>query len=178
MELPLGDRAIIQRAVESMYEVVDHILVVVSWNAARVRQLLAGYEKARIVENPNYQAGMFSSVQAGVAGVCAPCFFLLPGDTPLVSRETYRRLLQATGEIRIPVHLGRKGHPVLMSSRLIPEILGLPREMTLRDFVARKGYSAIDVDDEGVVTDVDTLEDYHHVVSRWETSERERWPEP
>ena len=171
MELPLGNKTIIQWAVESMYEVMEQILVVVGWNADRVQKLLAGYEKVNYIENPDYHAGMFSSVQAGIAAVRAPRFFLLPGDMPLVSKQTYRRLLLAQNNICIPVHQGRKGHPVLMSSRLIPQILNAPPTHNLRDFIASKGFSCVEVDDQGIVADVDTPDDYRMAISQWEDSQ-------
>jgi len=166
MELPLGDKTVIQRSVESMAGVVSRVIVVVGCGAERIRQLLAPYGQAEIVLNDGYRAGMFSSVKAGIAHVQAESFFLLPGDHPLVRVETYRRLLMAGGEIAIPSFRGRRGHPVLVASRLIPEILSEPGESSLREYIGRVGFTLVDVPDEGVTLDIDTMDDYRSALQR------------
>lgn len=166
MELPLGDKVVIQRSVESMAGVVSRVIVVVGCGAERIRQLLAPYNQVEIVPNDDYRAGMFSSVKAGIAHVQAESFFLLPGDHPLVRVETYRRLLMAGGEIAIPSFRGRKGHPVLVASRLIPEILAEPGESSLREYIGRVGFTLVDVPDEGVTLDIDTMDDYRSALQR------------
>ena len=166
MELPLGDKVVIQRSVESMAGVVSRVIVVVGWGAERIRQLLAPYNQVEIVPNDDFRAGMFSSVKAGIAHVQAESFFLLPGDHPLVRVETYRRLLMAGGEIAIPSFRGRKGHPVLVASRLIPEILAEPGESSLREYIGRVGFTLVDVPDEGVTLDIDTMDDYRSALQR------------
>ena len=171
MALPLGDRTVIQRAVEGMYDAVGRICVVVGYRAGRVEQLLLGYPKVEIVQNPEYNEGMFSSVKAGIANVRAPRFFLLPGDMALVSPEVYCILSRSDGEIVIPAHQGKRGHPVLFDSRLVPEILNQPEGSTLRDVVQQHRPVVVDVDDEGVTMDIDTLDDYDSIVAKWRSQE-------
>lgn len=165
-ELPLGQRTVIQRAVESMAAATSRIYVVIGWKAERVRELLEGYEQVALVPNPQYREGMFSSVRAGIAQVAAERFFLLPGDYPAVNARTYEQLLLTPGEIVIPTYGGRKGHPVLLDSRCIPEILAQPSEATLRDYIEAQGYTTVDVQDEGILMDVDTPEDYQVILAR------------
>ena len=57
MALPLGDKTVIQRSVENMYDAVDRIWVVTGWQADQVRALLAGYDKVDCVLNEDYRAG-------------------------------------------------------------------------------------------------------------------------
>jgi molybdenum cofactor cytidylyltransferase len=167
MALPLGDKSVIERAVEGMLDAVERVLVVVGWKADRVRELLASYPKVEIVPNPAFREGMFSSVKAGIAHVRAPHFFLLPGDHPMVGPEVYRRLLAVSGEIVIPTFQGRKGHPVRIHSALIPEILGCSADGTLRDYIRSKGYATLQVEEEGILLDVDTPEDYQALRARY-----------
>ena len=160
MALRLGEKAVIQHSVESMYEMVRRVLVVVGWKAERIRELLADYANVEIVMNEDFRSGMFSSIQAGIARVQASSFFLLPGDHPLVDADVYREMLTVSGDIVIPTFGGRRGHPVLMASHLIPEILDQPSGSTLRDFIRRKGCTTVAVEDEGILLDIDTLSDY------------------
>jgi molybdenum cofactor cytidylyltransferase len=169
MTLPLGDKTVIERSIEPMAAVAARILVVVGWQAESIRALLAGYHQVQLVYNVAFRAGMFSSVKAGLAQVRAPRVFLLPGDHPLIGVPVYQRMLSSPGDIVIPTFRGRKGHPVLLSSALIPDILAQPEDATLREYVERKRYEALPVDDEGILIDLDTMEDYHTVLTRFGT---------
>lgn len=167
MTLPLGGKTVIEHTIAGMAEVVERIHVVIGHQAERLRELLAGRPRIELVMNEGYQASMFSSVKAGIARVRAERFFLLPGDYPLVGADVYRALLRSDGEIVIPTFQGRKGHPVLLRSGLIPEILAQPPDATLRDYIVRKGYVTVKVADEGILLDIDTLDDYYALVARW-----------
>jgi molybdenum cofactor cytidylyltransferase len=171
-ELPLGDKTVVQMAAAGMAPFVSRIFVVIGWQGQRVQELLAGYSQVEIVPNADYRSGMFSSVRAGIAHVRAARFFLLPGDCPLVAPETYRALRATAGEIVIPVHGGHKGHPVLFDSTLIPEILGLPQESNLRDYIARKGYTPLEAQDRAVLLDLDTPDDYRSLTALAGTLQR------
>ena len=160
MMLPLGGKTVLEKSIEGMEAIVLRIYVVVGWQAERIQALLAGYDKVETVLNEQFRAGMFSSVQVGIARVRAPRFFLLPGDCPLVGRAVYVQLLAAAGDIVVPTFGGKTGHPVLFRSQLIPEILAQPEGTTLRDYVYAKGYRAVEVDDQGILIDLDTPEDY------------------
>jgi molybdenum cofactor cytidylyltransferase len=160
MALPLGDRTVLQRCVESVYEAVRRIWVVTGWQAERVEALLQGYPKVELVPNPNYRQGMFSSVQAGLAQVRAERAFLTPGDYALVPPVVYAQMLSIDADIVIPTYAGKKGHPVLLSRSAIHEILALPTDATLRDYVADKGFVTVEVDAPGVLLDIDTPQDY------------------
>jgi molybdenum cofactor cytidylyltransferase len=166
MTLPLGDKTVIEATIDGMLPYVDRAIVVVGWCAERLRALLGERPNLALVYNAQYREGMFSSVRAGIAQVSAARFFLVPGDQPLVSPEVYERLLLVEGAIAIPTHRGRKGHPVLLDSSLVPGILAQPAEATLRDFVERTGYVTVEVDDEGILIDLDTAEDYAAIVER------------
>jgi molybdenum cofactor cytidylyltransferase len=166
MALPLGDRTVIEKSIEGMYDLVSRVIVVVGWREEQIRSLLASYHKVELVTNQNFREGMFSSVKVGIAHVTAPRFFLLPGDHPLVRADVYAELLDAEGDIAIPTFRGRRGHPVLLSSHLIQQILDSPDTGNLRDYIRTKGYTEVPVDQEGILIDIDTLEDYHAVLTR------------
>ena len=167
MALPLGDRTVIQRSVENMYEAVGRIWVVVGWQAEQVRALLADYDKVHLVLNKDYRRGMFSSVQVGLAQTRAARVFLQPGDCAFISPEVYRQMLSVDGEIVIPTYGGRKGHPVLFQGSTVSEILALPDGAILRDYIRTKGFTPLAVEDDGVLLDVDTPEDYQVLRARY-----------
>jgi molybdenum cofactor cytidylyltransferase len=102
---------------------------------------------------------MLSSIQAGIRLVRAPRFFLLPGDMPMIGAGVCRQLLACKAEIVVPAYRGRRGHPVLISSSLIPGILGEPAASSLRRFIALRAAETIDVDEEGILADLDDQAD-------------------
>jgi molybdenum cofactor cytidylyltransferase len=149
-----------------MHGVVDRVIIVTGWQAGRLQALLAGRQGVTLVHNAGYRAGMFSSVKVGLAQVRAARFFLLPGDLPLIGQGVYERLLEASGEIVIPTFEGRRGHPVCMSSQLSPEILAQADDSNLRAYIQRKGYHTVEVEEEGILLDLDTPEDYERLQAR------------
>lgn len=166
MALPLGDKSVIERCIEGMIDTVSRMWVVVGWQAEQIQRLLAPYDKVETILNTRFREGMFSSVKAGIARVRAPRFYLVPGDHPVIGPHVYARMLGAAGDIVIPTFEGKKGHPVLFRSHLIPEILAQPDGTTLRDYIASKGYVTVQVEDEGILLDIDTLEDYDAIRER------------
>jgi molybdenum cofactor cytidylyltransferase len=160
MALPLGERTVLQRCVDAMRNSVHRIWVVTGWQADQVKALLQGCPKVELVPNPNYRQGMFSSVQTGLARVQAPRAFFTPGDYALISPAVYAQMLQVQAEIVIPTYRGKKGHPVLLGPTAIAEILALPGDAILRDYIQAKGFAAVEVEDEGILLDVDTPQDY------------------
>ena len=160
----LEGKPLIHHTIDSMASFCSRIIVVGGHNIERLMELTRCYVKVQVVFNENYSSGMFTSVKEGIKHLKDDKFFLIPGDCPLVKRETFRQLLHARGDIVIPKYRGRKGHPVLMESSLKEEILREPDDSNLRDFIRRKGYETIEVEDRGILVDIDTWEDFEKAV--------------
>lgn len=120
--------------------------------------------------NADFDKGMYSSVLAGVQALSdeVEAFLLLPVDIPLVRETTIRAIIESRNaglDVVYPAFLGKKGHPPLISRRLVPEILDFDGEGGLRVLLARHDGASrvLDVPDEGVVMDMDTPEDYRNL---------------
>ena len=106
--------------------------------------------------------GMGTSIAAGVgARPQADGWLVLPGDMPLVRPAT---LLAVAREL--PCHAivyaqraGRRGHPVGFSAELFSELTQLSGDEGARRLVASYPAHGVEVDDPGVLIDVDTVED-------------------
>ena len=121
--------------------------------AARDIVVLSGGEAAR---------GMGYTIAAGVAERSgAPGWLVLPGDMPLVRPGTM--LAVATALEQHPVvyaqYKGRRGHPVGFAAELYSELIQLDNDDGARRVVARYPAYGQDVDDPGVLMDVDTPAD-------------------
>lgn len=125
------------------------------------------------VHNPNAETGQLSSLQRGLQSLPpdTDAVFFTPVDYPAIQPSTIDLLSKALlpgDDFVIPRYDGRHGHPVLFAARLCQEFLGLPPDRSARDIVHahRERTRYVDVDDPGVVTDVDTPEDYSFLVER------------
>lgn len=166
--LPLGDKTVIEAAVDSLrLGGVTDIRVIVGHRAEELYPVLAGLQVG-IIENPRYAEGMFSSIVTGLSTFAreAEAFFLLPGDTPLIRRRSIKdmvRLYHKTGAAVVyPVFNGERGHPPLISSRCFASILSGEGTGGLRRILAYFDADSVEVElaDQGVLLDIDTLEDY------------------
>lgn len=133
----------------------------------------APFPSVTTVVNPDPDRGMLSSVRCGVDALPpdAEAFLLWPVDHPAVRVETVRALADAyrrgRGAIVRPRHEGVHGHPVLFASTLIPELLAADPSVGARAVVRAVPERVVEVEvsDRGVVTDVDTPDDYDALTS-------------
>lgn len=164
LTLDLYGKTVIENCIESMYQVCDRIIVVGGYRFEEVANVVKHYNKIELVFNEHYHHGMFSSVKRGLSSLKGTRFFLTPGDYPAIATETYINMLHIEAPIVIPSHRNELGHPVLMKSYLKEEILTPARGVnyiSLRDFIAEKGFVTLEVMDQGIVLDIDTSEDYN-----------------
>lgn len=163
MELEINRKAILQRCIESLYDECNEIIVVSGYKNEKINKLVEGYSKVRVVYNEEFHKGMFSSVKRGIQEVTMERFLLTPGDYPLINKEVVKKLLEQKDTVVIPSFNGKGGHPILLSSKLINEILDEPEDSNLKIFLSKKKCTYLNVSDKGILLDVDTLEDYDYV---------------
>jgi len=120
--------------------------------------------RVRAVENPDPSRGMFSSIQEGVAQARGDAILVMPGDMPFVSPETVRAVIAAyerKPSIVSPRYRGKRGHPVALPASLRDEMREARAGSTLHDVIHAHMdmRTDIDVEDAGVIRDVDKQED-------------------
>lgn len=106
--------------------------------------------------------GMGYSIAAGVAArPDAPGWLVLPGDMPMVQSSTLLAVCAALEHhpIAYAQHRGRRGHPVGFSSELYSELVMLSGDEGARRLLARYPAYGLEVNDPGVLIDVDTEAD-------------------
>jgi molybdenum cofactor cytidylyltransferase len=111
-------------------------------------------------------SGMGDSIAAAVrATPDAAGWLILPGDLPLVQSDTLRAVAQALAQhtVAIPTYQGTRGHPVGFSASCREELLGLKGNQgaapVVRSQLAMNSVAFVELDDVGIVTDIDTVED-------------------
>jgi molybdenum cofactor cytidylyltransferase len=106
--------------------------------------------------------GMAYSIAQGVAERSgAPGWLVLPGDMPLVQSGSLLAVAQALEDhpVAYAQYRGRRGHPVGFSAELYSELVRLDGDDGARRIVARYPAYGAEVDDPGVLTDIDTAAD-------------------
>lgn len=162
MTLDFNGRTMIEHVIDCMAGFVKRIIVVGGYGIEKLEPVLKGYENVSLVYNEDYNMGMFTSVKKGISCVTEDSFFLTPGDYPLIKPCVYEALLSADGDAAIPVYEGRKGHPVLIKSSFIEDILYEGRYLSLREFINTRKVELIPVECRGILVDVDTMDDYRY----------------
>ena len=156
---------------------VERVVVVV---AGGDRALAAEAERlgARVARNERPERGMLSSVVEGLdalggaAGLAASGRALLvtPVDHPAIRPATVVELLAAASEsprdLLVPVHEGRRGHPLLVPAELVVSIPALDPAVGLRQLLDRfrSRVAELPVEDPGVVLNVNTPEAYRRLL--------------
>ena len=155
------------------------VIVVLGAAAEEIRAHAA--RPAVFVVNHDYPSGQTSSLQCGLRAVPpeSPGVLFTLVDHPAVAPGTIDALLADTGTnacatganaratlLRVPRFQGRRGHPIWISRRLIPEFLALPASGAARDVVRRHaGETAfIDIEDPGILADIDDPEAYRNLL--------------
>ncbi len=127
------------------------------WVARRDLVLLPEVSDAR-----NRLLGMGFSLAAGVqARPHARGWLVLPGDMPLVRPETLAAVADALEQQTVVYaqYRGRRGHPVGFAAELFSDLVQLTGDEGARRVIARYPSTGVEVDDPGVLIDVDTEAD-------------------
>jgi molybdenum cofactor cytidylyltransferase len=164
--MPVAGVSMVARAVDALVaSPARPIVVVVGHQAAEVRAALAG-RAVTFVANPDYAAGLSTSLRAGVAALAdVDGAVVCLGDMPWVRAEHVRALVDAFDPaagrtICVPVHQGKRGNPVLIGARHFPALGRLTGDVGARALIEEHAdeVCAVPVADGGVTLDVDTRE--------------------
>jgi molybdenum cofactor cytidylyltransferase len=127
---------------------------------------------ARLLQNPEPGEGPITSLRLALAALGDEVAGLvyLPVDHPMVRPDTVAALLEAArsseAALTLPVHGSERGHPAVFGRALFPELadpalVGGARTVTHRHL---EDAVLVDVDDAGVLADIDTPELYRSAI--------------
>jgi molybdenum cofactor cytidylyltransferase len=176
--LPLGEKTIFEVVLAShLASSLGGICVVVPGWLPGFREVAQRHATARLNLLELSEPGpMSESLKAGwqwVERAWKPDGVMISlADKPLVAAKTIdlliERFTRGDHEICVPVYAGAWGHPVVLSSRLGPEIMALEGDRGAIDILTadRARVDEVEVDNDGVVIDVDTAEDVDELRTR------------
>ena len=122
--------------------------------------------RLRLVHAADHAEGMGASLRTGVAALPPDTrgVFVFLGDMPDIPPAICSRLaaaVDAGAPAAAPIHGGRRGHPVLFSAGLLPDLALATGDAGAREVLSRLGdrLALVACDSPGVLFDVDRPED-------------------
>ncbi|GAB6137900.1 nucleotidyltransferase family protein [Halanaerobaculum tunisiense] len=166
--LSIGDKTMIEKVVNNLLATkIDEVVVVLGYQASQIKELIVNKE-VKICYNQNYKFGQSTSLKKGLSAITNNCKAILCvlGDQPLVKKETINQLItefkEGEGLIVAPEYKGYRGNPVIFSADLKSEMIKVSGDQGARGLIDKyyDQSKLIKVEDQGVIFDIDTKEDY------------------
>lgn len=176
--LPWGNGTLIEHQVETLkYVGLSPIVVILGHQSDTLEALVGNRAGVECVYNPDHSLGKATSVRAGVqalqrlqdapsAPLSLKAILVLGVDQPR-SSKTICRVIDGHGDgtclITLPTYLGKGGHPVILSSSLMDEMLGISEStLGLKGLVHRYELQTqrVEIGSPEVLLDLNTPADY------------------
>ena len=189
--LPWHGRPLIEHQVSALASAgVSRTIVVLGHRSERLKSLLKDRSGIQCVYNPDYRQGKTTSIKAGLHTLKAPpippatrgqgeagcvlreeAILILNVDQPR-SADTIHRVMELhrqansserTCLITIPTYRGKGGHPVILSTSLMVELMDISEDtLGLKAVVGRHGEETqrVEIGSPEILLDLNTPQDY------------------
>jgi len=163
----IDGKPIIAHAVETALTsgAVCPIIVVTGFEADRVAAAMHGLD-VTIVNNPDFEHGLSTSLRAGLAVLPPDCdgALILLGDMPRIEPSDIAALMTAAKDreaICVPVNRGKLGNPILWGATYFPEMTQLTGDAGAKQLLAKHRECIIEVPiaSDRIFADIDTPAD-------------------
>jgi len=172
--LPLAGTTVLERTLQNLHDAqVDEIVLVLGSSAEIIKQQLSpsSTRNLKILVNPDYSQGMASSLRAGLSAIASDmdATLIILADQPFIQPETLKRIIDryrhSDAQIVIPAYKGFRGNPVLLDRSVFEEVTALKGDIGCRAIFGdhADGIVKVEVDDIGVLLDIDNREDYEQL---------------
>jgi molybdenum cofactor cytidylyltransferase len=163
---PLGESTVLAQTIATA--IASHLRTVVVTTSTFVEIARSSVAARDVVVLPevgpedSLLLGMGVSIAAGVSA-CPDSsgWLVLPGDMPLIRPATLVAVARALDHhaVAFAQYRGRRGHPVAFAAELYPELTALVGDEGARRIVARYPAFPVELDDAGILVDIDTEDD-------------------
>lgn len=163
----LHGKSLIRHVIDAAREAGLQPIVLVSGYRGDEVARAAGTLGITQIDNPDYAAGMMTSIQCGLAAVpvTAQGAVILLGDMPLLTANPIRKTIEAleaqpAALAAVPVYGDEWGHPVVMRHGLFKEVMNLSGDRGARALLKSRLDQVVEVpiDDPAILVDLDTPE--------------------
>jgi molybdenum cofactor cytidylyltransferase len=163
--ITIDGKPMLKHAVEAVIAAkLAPVIVVTGHQHELVEAALQGLA-ARFVHNPDFAAGLSTSLKRGLAALPAECEGVLValGDMPRVTAKEIASLANAFNPLEgraiiVPTRRGKRGNPVLWARRFFPEMQEVAGDVGARHLIGAypEAVAEIEMEGDGVLTDIDT----------------------
>lgn len=169
----IDNHVMIERTLQPFYQLqpkIRKIFVITGTFSEELRPYIGKFGAYELY-NPKPDQGMSSSVKVGLNSFFSDpiqdaAIFIHPADIPLIQSSDLTRMIEVfekTGSsIIIPTFKGRRGHPLLISSTIIEEVVKITDEnQGMRGYLDdnHEKILYIPLSNEGILKDIDKPED-------------------
>ena len=168
--LPWRGMTLLEHQLSSLREGgAGNVIVVLGHRADDLRPLCEGRDGIAWTLNPDYLQGKTTSIKAGMAALDPAAvdeILLLNVDQPRSAEDVARVLrVHRTNPcaITVPEYRGKGGHPIAISSSLLPELLAIDEESQGIKAVVRRRPEDVyrfPLDNPEILLDLNTPEQY------------------
>ena len=159
--LPFNNLTILEASVNNALKFCSRVILIAGYRADDLIEKMSAYPNVKIVVNKDYQRGMLSSIQLGIAQVQSDHFFVAHADMPCISADIYSQLWLARGVGSIfPGNEQHSGHPVLIDSALKQVIVNDVESKTMKAILKKHPMTYLQLPNNEIHFDIDTPEAY------------------
>lgn len=167
--LKIKGKSILEHAISSaLGSTVDETIVVSSPKSAGMIGLLYG-DKVKVIENPNFDSGISSSLKSGINAVSnkTQAIIFALGDQPFIPVKVYNLLVEIYMQnlcmLIYPTYKGIRGNPVLFDRRTWPLLMKIEGDsggMQIAPEIPLNEVVSFSTPFHEILVDIDTPEDF------------------
>lgn len=163
--MEFNDSTFLEETIKKYNIFAQEIIVTLGYHKYEIRSKIKelGFKYQEII---GYKEGMSASFrEAHILSV--DCLLVTPCDLPLIEENTIELLIKTyrinPGNIIVPRFKGKKGHPVIFPNDVQSSFSAIKGDIGARDIIKEKGCIYVDLDDPGIIADIDTLNEYNKI---------------
>ena len=170
--LKVGSISIIKRIVLTFQKAgVYPIIVVTGHESYEIERDLSGYGVI-FLKNEEYEhSQMFDYAKIGLDFLKDKCDQVIfnPANIAMFTPKTIQEMIKREEQVISPSFDGKSGHPILIDSKLIPDILEYTGDKGMRGAIEKLGIerSFINVEDEGVLHSIDDDDKLDYLLEKY-----------
>ncbi len=165
--LPWRKTTLLGNAIAQAKALSDQVFVVLGASSIEIRKTLPA--DIGIVQNPDWESGMGSSISKGIGAVLTQKkevqgVLIMLADQPLMDSDFLKKLkrlfLKKNPKIVATQYGSKFGVPAIFHHSLLPVLLDLHQDIGARQIIKKHSEHVLGLDPKGKEFDVDTKEKY------------------
>ncbi|MDZ7898122.1 MAG: nucleotidyltransferase family protein [Arcicella sp.] len=165
-------QTLIERITQTALSVSEEVLVVLGANMGLIKLKLSVFSnQISIIENPDWQQGMGTSISVGVENLAQKSdgIIILLSDQPFISQVLLQNMVQTFAEKKYPIvacdYGNQLGVPILFDKSFFTELKNLQGEQGAKIFLKKYSNKISSIEFKDGFFDIDTPEDLQKLKS-------------